>query len=274
LAPAGPVSLKVQVRLAGDYQAEFLGATSHRLLYVVRNADGTVQTSGAVGPFASAVPSGTIDLSLDNVLVGTGTILSVQLNDATPVPELPLAIGAMDLGASAFGGASLTLDLGSVQRNCYFLNTTSMNFGSTYGFGTDILTSGVSIVSPNHDIRINYYAGIAYPLTITDAQSVPQPTISYLGNGDLVDFCYVPPVTSFAANSALAKGGVAVATGDVFCITPPSLPGAHVWVQVADVGNGTLYQSAKLRFRVNTTVPYYAYERTAPDIASACATMW
>jgi len=212
--------------------------------------------------------AGLYTLNLDNVPIGNGSVLSVQLNDANAVPEAPLAIGAISLDASVVTAGILVLELGSIQRNCYYTNYFSYQWG--YNFTTD--TMGVTT---SGDMACYVSPGVNVPATFMDPNFVtPANSIAFMGNGDWVDFAYVPPATSFHSNSFLAKGGASLSIGDIFCIRMISTPGAHAWIKVTDPGNGQMYQGAFFKFRMNSTVPYYAYERTAPDIASACASMW
>lgn len=280
VAPFQTASLKVSVAADADLRASFLGSTSHEIHYTVRNSSGIVK-QGSVGPFpvSAAVTAGTYDFSIDNFTLDVTSVLSVQLDDA-PVTLLnsPLAVGAVALGAGGAvgnpvagdvnspGTLPVVVQLGSVARNCYQAN--NWNTAWWYDFMTDNM--GVSFTG---DLSSYVNPGVPGPATLVDAGSPPVDSIAFMGNGKLVDFAYLPDQPSFFQNSFLAKGGP-LAVDDVFCVKLKSVPGAHAWLQITNPGDGTLYQAAYFRYRVNTTLPYFAYERTIADVANACATLW
>jgi hypothetical protein len=263
--------LTVSVPIPAALRASFLGTNQNELLYRVDGPNHALLQDGTIGSFSSPVSSGTKNFSLE-VPAADNMVLSLQLNDAAT--HSVLAVGAVVLNLVTAPPDQLIVDLGSVTRTCYTLNVPGGFFPGpeSYNFVADNL---VTVGGPGYDFRFNYSAGSSVPLTISDAQGTlaPANTVAYLGNGELVDFDYVPSISSFQSDSSLAKGAP-VSINDVFCLSLGTIPGGHAWFQVTNLGNGTLYQGPQFRYRVNDLVPYFAYERTATDVASACSTLW
>ncbi|HEY5039703.1 MAG TPA: hypothetical protein VIJ93_11575, partial [bacterium] len=158
----------------------------------------------------------------------------------------------------------------------YTLNISGGDFGGEiYTFSTDTLYVNTPLTGPLYDFQSNFSAGSSTPLTLLDAQGVAAPlnTIAYLGNGNFVDFDYVPSASAFHSSSDLAKGAP-VSIGDIFCLSLGSIPGGHAWIQVTNLGNGTFYVGPQFRYRVNGLLPYYAYDRTLADVGNGCSTIW
>ena len=93
-----------------------------------------------------------------------------------------------------------------------------------------------------------------------------------MGNGPLVNFAAAPTTESTVSSGASkSSGGAAVTTlqsGDVYCVQLSS--GGHAWMQINNPGTAT--NGPSFRFRVNTTLPYYAYEQTSADTSKVCLT--
>jgi len=60
--------------------------------------------------------------------------------------------------------------------------------------------------------------------------------------------------------------------GDIYCVKLTSIPGAYAWIQFTTVPS--LSDAPSFVFRVNKTLPYYAYDETSPDAANSCSTSW
>jgi hypothetical protein len=262
--------MKVSIPKTNDFQASLITAGQNEILYRVDGV-GMTSVSGTVGPFTTGAPDGFYDFSVD-IPNGGPRVLSVQLNDVATGD--PLAVGATKIDLSLNTPVNgIQVELGSVTRTCYVLNVSGGSSGSTYNFMSDVFTFGLQ-TGPAYDIQVNYSAGLGNPLTILNAQSPPVASIAYLGNGNLVDHNFVPlSPTAFQTNSALAKGAP-LAVGDIFCIKPNSIPGGHAWVQVVQLGNGVMYVGPIFRYRVNSLIPHYEYDRTTADTGSTCGGGW
>src|SRR5581483_1017228 len=226
-----------------------------------------------VGPFSTAANYGSEDFTVD-IPAADNLVLSVQLNDAST--HQPLVVGAVGMNLLSLPVSNIVVEMGSVARTCYTLNVSGGSFGGEgYTFSTDTLYTNSPLTGPTYDFNLNYSAGSSNPVTIADSQGVLAPlrTVAYLGNGNLVDYDYLPSASAFQINSDLAKGSP-VSIGDIFCLSLGSIPGAHAWIQVTNLGNGINYVGPQFRYRVTSLLPYYGYEQTGADIANACSTMW
>jgi hypothetical protein len=105
-----------------------------------------------------------------------------------------------------------------------------------------------------------------------DAESFNGIRMAYIGNTDIVNCAHVPNNDAFYSDSCDAKtyfqggisGGAAaqdlvgpncgLEPGDVYCIA--SYDGGHYWMQVGDAGGGDV----SIRYRYNSTQPFYAYQ--------------
>ena len=261
VAPARNMNMKLSVPISSDLKASLLGAASNELLYNVTSS-GMAPVSGLFGPFSTAADSGTIDLSI-NVPAGPSRLIALQLNNAAN--HAPLAVGAGLLDVSPQGGA-LTIELGSVARNCYLLDTLYFPGGSNFAFQGDQLAA-ITISGP-FDMSVTTLSAGFQILPYSGSQK-----IAYMGNGDLVNFAEAPATISFGGSgSAKTAAGVSptyLQTGDVYCLELSS--GGHAWIQIINPGvPGS--SGPSFRFRVNATQNYYAYDRTAADNASICLT--
>ncbi|HET9870640.1 MAG TPA: hypothetical protein VFR02_09115, partial [bacterium] len=104
------------------------------------------------------------------------------------------------------------------------------------------------------------------------------PCVAYLGNGDLLDFDRVPPDQDFFPTSLQAKSGPVstLEAGDVYCLKLFTMAG-HAWIRVTDPGveaSTAPGYGPSFAFRVNQSLPYYAYDRTAADLAGTCGASW
>lgn len=264
--PARVVSMNVAIPATSELHSSLLTASSNELLYRV-DGPGMTTIKGTLGPFASPAASGSIDFTLA-IPSGPNRVLSLQLNDAST--HQPLALGAADIDfTSTVPVSELVVDMGSVTRTCYYTYNTS--FSGNYGFAGDAIGSTTSAVM---DISYNTPAGISVPASIFSANPTPIPNIAYMGNGNFVDYDYVPPDANFTTTSAVAKLSGPISIGDIFCIKLQSIPNGHAWVQITNPGNGSFYIGPFFRYRVNSSSPYYAYERTQADINGTCSTTW
>ena len=252
VAPIRSASLKVKVKVPTGVHA----STNYELaLFYVITGTGAAPVTGIQGPFSSASLTGTIDFSVDVSGAPAARVMAFQLNDTSNNGVVAIGACALNLTGTA---QDLTVQLGSVTRTGY--NVSGLSPPGSYGFDGN-LTSGLAQSQAGYDINVtgsspNYQFASAY---------TPN-NISYLGNGDIVNFAFVPSSpASFFANSTLAKNNAGLsatdlAVGDVFCVQLST--GGYAWVQITDVG----VTGPSFFFRTNTTFPYYAYQQTTFDL--------
>ncbi len=135
---------------------------------------------------------------------------------------------------------------------------------SSFSFETDTLQASMN---PAADINVSP-VGNGYQIAAGTTDK-----IQYLGNGPLVNFAAAPS-TETAVSSTVSKSaaGAPVSTlqsGDVYCVQLTG--GGHAWMQINNAGAASI-SGPSFRFRVNTTLPYYAYERTTADTSGVCLT--
>jgi hypothetical protein len=273
-APSRPISLSVSIPPTQELKSSLLGATTNELLYRV-DGPGMTPVKGIVSPISIASPYGSIDFNV-NFTGGPGRVLSLQLNDAST--HEPLAIGACGIVIGSSPVTNVIVEMGSVTRNCYTLTPPTGGYTiATYSFKTDVLSSGITT---GFGQDFSYYTPsamiTAQPVTIMDAQGFATPlnTVAYLGNGDFVDYDFVPPDSSFTTDSYKAKDNQPMQVGDIFCIKLGTIPGGHAWIQPAFTGYAYVGQAPRFRYRVNSSLPYFAYEQTLADAASTCSGTW
>src|SRR5579872_2015552 len=225
-----------------------------------------------IGPFSTPATGGEYDFDVD-MPIEDDIVLSIQLNDATT--HQPLAVGATGIDLVDFPTADVEVDMGSVTRNCYYTQSFPMPNGGSYNFATDALGNTVPATAGLADIQI-LPVQLGAPVTIQDAQySPPGYTIAYLGNGNLVDFDYVPDGSYFYPDSYSAEGGP-LQVGDVFCIALSSIPPlatgfndyAYAWIQITDPGGSANLNGPSFIFRTCSYEYFYQYEQTPIDINS------
>jgi hypothetical protein len=267
IAPVRSVALNLSITNFGDVHANLLGSPNNEIYYHVQG-EGVSDSFGVYGPFSAPASTGSVDFTV-NLPGGIGSkIVNLQLNDAST--HEALAVGAVEVDPSAPAN-NLTVELGSVTRNCYFVDesrNTTFSRGSAYGFQNDQLF-GTNTFGTGFDIGFDCPLGPFYMIEAQD--NYPNPAlkaIAYLGNGQLVDFDGVPPDSDFFPFSTQAKKakGAPVSTleaNDVYCVKLGTRPG-YAWVQITAPGvMGTTGPS--FRFRVNGTKLYYSYDETAAD---------
>lgn len=257
VAPSRIISLNVSLPRTQELQASLLGSTSDTLLYTATSASGSV--TGSAGPFSDQAGAGAIDLSLN--LPSSGTwLLALELLEASD--QKPLALGAAQFDTGTITGP-ITIEMGSVSRNCYQTDTWMDPGGSSFSFETDNLSAGVS---SSLDI---YFAPTAGAFQI---QALGSDKIQYMGNGPLVNYAAAPTTEtatlSSASKTAAGASNANLQTGDVYCVLLSG--GGHAWMQINSPGSSIIGPS--FRYRVNTTLPYYAYERTTADLSGICLT--
>jgi hypothetical protein len=285
VAPVRSVALNLSISNFGDVHSNLLGAANNEIYYHVQG-DGAPDSFEVFGPFSAPASTGTVDFTVQ-MPGGVGhKILNLQLNDAAN--HQPLAVGAVDVDPSAGAVSDLVVELGSVTRNCYFVDESRRpptgggspySNGSSYGFQNDDLIQ-TNTAGPNYDIGFNCPATVFYMLEAQDSFASPSiNAIAYMGNGQLVDFDGVPADSDFFPLSTQAKKakGAPVSylqTNDVYCVKLGTMTG-HAWVQITDPGQMTI-TGPSFRFRVNKTLPYYSYDETIADAnaPSGCSTSW
>ncbi len=216
--------------------------------------------TGSAGPFSDPSGSGALNFTV-NLPSGGTWLLAVELVAASN--QQPLALGAAQFDAGNSSGG-ITLDLGSVSRNCYQTDTWMDPTASSFSFETDTLQASMN---PAADINVSP-VGNGYQIAAGTTDK-----IQYLGNGPLVNFAAAPS-TETAVSSTVSKSaaGAPVSTlqsGDVYCVQLTG--GGHAWMQINNAGAASI-SGPSFRFRVNTTLPYYAYERTTADTSGVCLT--
>jgi internalin A len=257
VAPTRNSVLSVSIPPSPELQASLLGSTSDLILYTATTNGRAV--TGSAGPFADQTGSGSLNFTLD--MPGSGTwLLAVELL-ASPAKQ-PLALGAVSFDTAGQTGA-IAVTMGSVSRNCYQTDTWMFPSGSSFDFAADTLVTGTNA---SYDINV-IGVGSGYQILALGSDK-----IQYLGNGPLVNFA-AAPATETAISSAVSKAaaGAAVTTlqsGDVYCVLLSG--GGHAWMQINNPGSTSTGPS--FRFRVNSTLPYYAYERTSADLSGVCLT--
>jgi hypothetical protein len=301
LAPSRIAALTLTVPQSKELKASLLGASNNELLYYI-TGDGMQPVYGVVGPFSTASDTGNINLNL-NVPAGGDRLVSLQLNNSDTHQPLAVGAGTVDLSGSV-SSASVSIELGSVARNCYTLTNIPTGTNYVYDFNDDLLmTQAFAATTPtasNNDVMVATTFG---PYDLEDPTESNN-TVAFIGNGDLVNFDFVPSDDRFSSYSYNSKrnavyvpptpiptsgGGptktktpsfvhssnayrtttYTLETGDVYCVKLSSLPGGHAWVQVIDPGS--VNAGPTFRYRVNSTLPYYAYEQTSADVSSAGA---
>ncbi len=264
VAPSGTMGLNISMQASGLAKSTLLGAATNEVYYSI-TGPAMSPVTGVSGPITTAASSGTINLSLA-IPAGSARLMAFQINDAST--HQPLALGAVQTDVSSQPSSQVVVEMGSLVRNCYNLNTSSYADGSYFNIGNGVLADAITVASPtSYDIDFLPVGG-QFQLNTLNAN-----TVAYLGNGNLVNFA-MAPTTGYVTSSGAAKLAAGAATnqlqaGDVFCIFIPS-PNAHIWLQVTNVGSGTAGPS--FIFRGNTTLPYYAYQQTPADLAGPCAT--
>lgn len=285
LAPNRATVMNISIPMTNELRASLLGSPTNSLFYCVSGAGGVSLLAGTTGPFSAPASTGSIDLTV--TVPPDAQVLSLQLNSfgllfaqaGSVTVQTPLAVGAMALDSinnnKESANENLVVEMGSVTRTCYATYETNYlySIGSTYTFSTDNLLAYTAFV-PNADIAFNCPSGSFY---MEEASGNSLNSIAYLGNGRLVDYDFVPPNSQFYFQSVQAKSasGAPVSTlqlNDIYCVKLNSMPG-HAWMQITDPGvMGTTGPS--FRFRVNSSLPYYAYDETAADAATNCSASW
>jgi hypothetical protein len=291
ISPVRVTALNISIPMTNEIRAEFLGNSINSLIYRVDGDGGVSLLEGDTGPFAAPASTGAIDLTVNlppsarllSLHLGTYQIIPTNLGPATE--EAPLAVGALGLDTVEGGNFNATVDLGSVVRNCYSVAETQLatgapspySTGSAYGFANDNLIAG-NFAGTAYDIGFNCPLGPFYMMEAQDNTTTPSiNAVAFMGNGKLVDHDGVPPDSRFYPLSTQAKfaSGAPVSTleaNDVYCVKLGTMPG-HAWIQITDPGTmGTTGPS--FCFRVNKTLPYYAYDETAADLGNNCSGSW
>lgn len=266
-SPSRVYSVSVSIPSTNELRSSLLTSSNNELLYRV-DGPGMNPLKGTIGPFASTAATGSIDFTIA-IPSGPNRVLSLQLNDATTHQPLAIGAAALDLSGTGTPVSILAVDLGSVVRNCYNVNTTSY-FGCTYGVNANTLFNSSPTYGTAYDFAVQAPGATCQ---IVDAEGNTGPfnsnTIAYLGNGNYVDFDRVPPDSDFYSQSGASKlaAGAAVSTveaGDIYCVKLWTVPNGRAWVQVKAVGTPGI-SGPTFNFRVNASQPYYAYFQTVPD---------
>ncbi|MGH7738974.1 MAG: hypothetical protein ACREL1_02400 [bacterium] len=278
VSPTKVVDLGVSLSTQGSPKSKLLNATSD-LVYFNVSGPLSPPIAGTAGPFSTTTGSGSISFNLNNIPVGVGEILSVELVDNSN--GTPQAIGAASL---ADAGSGVTVDMGSLVRSCY--SAVPSTTYSCNGSGGGVFTfngyyayygsANFTLVPDTYDMQ---WVGITDTTTcfgtydLQDAWTGDGNTksIAYLGNGHLVDFDKVPSDANFYSDGGAAKlaAGAPVTTlekNDIFCVKLQggTSPG-HAWVQFNSVGDANDSPSFVFRVR-NDATPYYLYDQSTADL--------
>jgi hypothetical protein len=246
--------------------------TSEDMVYYNVSGPLSAPITGTAGPFSSPLGSGSVSFTLNNVPVGSGEILSVELDDATS--GIPQGIGATALTDVVNG---VTVDMGSLVRNCYsFAANSSFSCDDTpqafFGFNAEqVSTSNNTLVYDMEWVGLkDSSSNCTGGYDLEDGSTGTANSIAYLGNGKLVNFDTVPPDASFESDGGLAKSNAGVPTtiiaaGDIFCVKLlGETPIGHAWVLFNGAGSALVSPSFVYRVR-NDAIPYYQLDVTAED---------
>jgi len=264
-APVAPIhGMNLTISLpTSSASGSLLGASSNEVLYQV-TGPGMQPESGTIGPFSTSGNSGSVTFSLV-VPQGPSRLMAFELTDASS--RQPLALGAVEMDINSSPANPVTVEMGSVARDCYNISAGLLNLGNYFTFETDALASAVTVLSPT-----GYDVDFLPVLTGFQMNALGAGTVAYLGNGDLVDFAMAPSggyvASSGAAKYAAGAPVTLLQAGDIYCVKLSG--GGHAWVQITNPGS--ILVGPSFRFRVNTTLPYYAYEQTTIDQSGNCPT--
>jgi sugar lactone lactonase YvrE len=273
-APVGPLqgtTLSISMPTA-SLSGSLLGASSNEVYYQV-TGPAMQPVTGTVGPITAPASSGTLSFTIP-LSLGSARLMAFQLNNAAN--HQPLAVGAVEMDLTSIPSGPITVEMGSVVRNCYNISTALYNAGSYFTFETDALANAATVVTTT-GFDVDFSPVFAVPVGASlptfagfQMNALNSDTVAYLGNGNLVDFAAAPS-GGYAASSGAAKqaAGAPVTLlqeGDVYCVKLGG--GGHSWVQVINPGSAT--SGPSFRFRVNTSVPFYAYEQTTVDLSGNC----
>ena len=261
--PAKGFSLSFSIPVTKDIKASLLGVASNEVYYNVTGPNMSPVT-GVAGPFSTAADSGEVDFSI-SVPQGSARLMSFQLNNAAN--HQALALGAVQSDISA-GVSDIWVTMGSVIRNCYVVDTSIYGGAAFFTFQSDSLSP-----SPPGDLASGTVAG-GFALTAQGSNG-----IAYLGNGPLVGFDSVPATflsTSSASKQAAGGSPSYLQAGDVYCVSLGAAgANGHAWIQIVNPNQpfglippgptGPLFC-----YRVNTSLPYYAYDPTTVDTNGTC----
>jgi hypothetical protein len=240
-----------------------LGAPVNEVFYQI-TGPAMQPVEGVVGPLDIPANSGEISFTIP-VPLGDSRLLAFQLNDASN--QQPLAVGAVEMDFTSQPTGPIVVEMGSVARDCYNINTSLYNAGSYFTFESDTLNNAANgpVSADAEFLPVTVGSTVGFQMNALGVN-----TVAYLGNGNLVQFAAAPSsgylASSVAAKQAAGASVTLFQAGDVCCVKFGG--GGHAWVQVINPGSAN--SGPSFRFRVNTTVPYYAYEQTTIDKSGNC----
>jgi hypothetical protein len=257
--PVGPsfsANLRVSLKASGDLFPSSLGnVAENEILYRVIGPGGSRRASGTVGPFTTVANDGTYDFSIQ-VPVGPDQVLALQLNDASD--HTPLAVGAAQFSATGEGQLPVvTVDLGTVAPNGQndISNATVIQGCAYIGYGYS-MTFYSPVTSVGYDFTVDHVGGNDFEINcLVNMFTSTDRNVAYLGQGELVDFAYVPDDSRFFANSGDAKADAGNSTrpiqvGDVYCFKTHSVVGGFAWIKFYGSGVHTV-DDPKFIYRIN-----------------------
>jgi Leucine-rich repeat (LRR) protein len=270
--PAKGFSLAFTIPVTKDLKASLLGVANNEVYYNVTGPNMAAVT-GVAGPFSTAADSGEVDFSI-SVPQGSARLMSFQLNNAAN--HQPLALGAVQSDISS-GVSDIWVTMGSVIRNCYVVDSSSYGV-STAGVTTSYFTFQSDTLSAtptgSPDLSIETVGTGTYALSALASDG-----IAYLGNGQLVGFDSIPATFLSSSNVSKQAAGASptyLQAGDVYCISlGTGAANGHAWIQIVNPNQpfGLIPPGPTgplLLYRVNTSLPYYAYDPTNADNQGSC----
>jgi hypothetical protein len=309
-SPTNLATVSVAIPISGGSD-DALTATNDTIEYVV-TGPGMSAISGSTTISSSSVVAGTVNFSV-NVQAGPQRLLAVEMKNTQSNQPLDLGAIQFDLSSNA-SSASQIVELGSLTRDCYFVNNpasageTQTIITGSFSFASDVLSPTFQYGPGPPSWDIQFYPDGTTGFYLNDSYTGGTADIAYMGNGDLVNFAYVPNTVFFKSRSDFSKTAVVnpaaatptiqisilgaskakdlaspdaaleltptptvanstnsdLAVGDVYCIQPPSIPGGYAWIQIINVGVPGV-SGPSFIFRANSTVPYFAFQRTGID---------
>lgn len=255
-APAASGVLNIQVASNDRSGVQFVGASQNTIYYNVSNSSTSI--TGSYGPLSASGVSGTFSFPVTLGGHANYQYISVEITDTSSGK-------ALAVGAAPLNSPSISMELGPVNKGCY--EVTALPQNDYYNFETNT----VSTSATGNDIECLYMGAQGYQLA--NASGVAG--IAYMGTGTMVNYLTVPPSNNFEVNSSTSKSFVLTGSGasaasyplalnDVYCCKLHGV--GYAWLQVTSVGNGSS-TGPSFTFRVNTTLPYCAYEQTTADLA-------
>ncbi len=232
ISPTMPVvairgaNVVVAIPITNQIKSSLLGVTTNEVLYSITGPNMS-QVTGNSGPIAtSSLGSGELDFDIA-VPQGNARLLSFEM--INPSNQQALAMGAALSDINAGGVSDIAVTMGSVNRNCYVVDTSLYGGNAYFTFQADALSPSAGA---SQDLQIGVSGG-GFALTALGSNG-----IAYMGNGPIVNFDSVP--ATFSANSTASKLAAGASpntlqTGDVYCVSlGVSGANGYAWLQIVN----------------------------------------